>query len=150
MAWLTKLLDSKDEIYLTPIAGAFAMGEMIAAFLIVGVPSVPRVFRTLFSEGSAVRSLLSRIRLRSWNGRSRTSDGPDGGSGRTLGRPPRHSPAHHAPRGLWEISDNDTFDLFSVSTTDVEASHFPVHDVSFPQNSVKRDMRVDVVNERIG
>lgn len=148
MAWLTKLLYSKDEIYLSPITGTFAMGEMTAAFLIIGVPSVPRVFRTLFSKGSAVRSLLSRIRLLSWNGR-RISEGPDGGSGRTLGRPSWHNPAHHTPRGLWEISDNDTFDLLSVSTANVEANRHPAYDVNFPQSSLKRDMRVYVVNERI-
>lgn len=148
MAWLTRLLDSKDEIYLAPIAGAFAMGEMIAAFLIIGVPSLPRVCRTLFSKDSAVRSLLSRIRLPSWNGRRRTSDGPDGCSG-TLGRPSWHNPARHTPRGLWGISDNDTFDLLSFSTADVEANRSPAYDVSFPQNSVKRDMRVDVVKEWI-
>lgn len=150
MAWLTKLLDSTDEIYLAPITGAFAMGEMTAAFLIIGVPSAPRVFRTSFSKGSAMRSLLSRIRLLSWAGRRRTSEGPDGGNGRTLGRPSWHNPANHTPRGLWEISDNDTFDLLSVSTAHVEADRYPVYGVDFPQNSIKRDMRVDVVNERIG
>ncbi|KAK7700369.1 hypothetical protein SLS64_010977 [Diaporthe eres] len=127
MAWLTRLLDSKDEIYLAPIAGAFAMGEMIAAFLIIGVPSLPRVCRILFSKDSAVRSLLSRIRLLSWNGKRRVSDGPDGGSG-TLGRPSWHNPARHTPRGLWGISDNDTFDLLSVSTADVEANRYPAYD----------------------
>ncbi|KAG6358072.1 hypothetical protein INS49_013956 [Diaporthe citri] len=150
VVWLTKLLDSKDEIYLAPITGAFAMGEMTAAFLIIGVPSVPRVFRTLFSQGSSVRSLMSRIRLLSWTGRRRISEGPDGGSGGTLGRPSWHNPAHHTPRGLWEFSDNDTFDLLSVSTAHVEADRHPAYDVNFPQNSIKRDMRVDVVNERIG
>lgn len=150
MASLTKLLYSKDEIYLAPITGAFAVAEMTAAFLIIGVPSVPRVFQTLFSKGSAVRSLLSGIRLQSWTGRRRTSEGLDGSSGRTLGRPSWHNPAHRTPRGLWEISDNDTFDLLPVSAAHVEAGWYPAYGVNFPQNSIKRGMRVDVVSERAG
>lgn len=145
MAWLTKLLYSRDEVYLAPLTGAFALGEMTAAFLIIGVPSVPKVFRTLSSQGSAVRSLLSRIRLLNWTGRKRTTEEPKGGSG----HPSWRSSGHRKPRGLWDIRDDDTFDLLSVTTAYIEAEQFPACDVSFHQNAIKRDMRVDIVNERI-
>lgn len=133
MAWLTKVLNFRDETYLNPIIGAFGLGEMTAAFLIIGVPAVPRIYRTLFSQGSAMRSLLSRIKLLSWNGRRHHAKGPDGGSGRTGGQTPWRNELHHKPRGTWETSDNDTFDLLSVSTVHVEAERFPAHDVNNPQ-----------------
>lgn len=149
MAWLTKLLESRDEIYLAPITGAFAMGEITGAFLIIGVPSVPRVFRTLSFQSSAVRTHFLRIRTLSWTGRRRVDQGRVSGSGRTLSQSPWRSSAHKRPRGAWEISDNDTFDLLSVSTAYAEAERYPAYDLNIPQNSIKRDMRVDVVNERI-
>lgn len=150
MVWLLKIVNAEDMTYLSPNTGAFSLGEMTAAFLVIGVPSVPRVFKTLFCQGSAIRTLWSSIKLPSWTGRRRTSGGPKGGGGRTPNQPAWHIPVHHKPRGVWEIGHNGTFDLLSVSTAHVEADQYPAHAVNFPRNSIKRDMRVDVVNERVG
>lgn len=122
------------------------MGEMAAAFLIIGVPSVPRVFRTLFSEGSAVRSLLSGIKLLSWTGRRPNAERKDGGSDRILIQHPYHGQVHHKPRGAWNTSNDDSFDLLPLSTAHIEAGRDRRYDENLPQNSIKIHTRVDVVN----
>jgi hypothetical protein len=78
-------------------------------------------------------------------GRKRTTEEPKGGSGHL----PRRSSVHRKPRGLWDISDDDTLDLLSVTTAHVQADQCPAYDMNFPENAIRRDMRVDVVNERI-
>lgn len=133
MAWLTKVLNFRDETYLHPIFGGFALCEMTMAFLIIGVPAVPRVFRTLFSHGTVLRCLLSRIKLLSWNRIKRPAKGPDDGSERMGRQTPGRNELHRRPRGAWEGDDNDTFDLLSVSTVHVEAERYPAHDVNNPQ-----------------
>lgn len=151
MVWLTKILHSEDDAYLIPIMGTFTLGEVTAAFLIIGVPSVPKIFRTLSSQGSAVRSLLSRVRLLGWIGRRRDAQRLEYGSGRTLSQPPWRGTVHRRPRDAWETSDNDTFDLLSASTAHVEADRCRAYDfdLSIPQDSVKKSIRVDVTAERM-
>lgn len=152
LAWIAEFLHSEDELYLASIIGVFAIGENTAGFLIIGVPSVPKVFRTFSHKDSAVRSGLSGIKLPSWTGRRRTAEGPDGGSGsgRALVQPSWRTPVHQKSRGAWAISENDSLEILSPSTTRVEAGRHPTHSVNLPQNSIKRDVRVDVVNERVG
>lgn len=149
MVWLTKILHSEDDTYLIPIMGTFTLGEVTAAFLVIGVPSVPKIFHTLTSQGSAVRTLLSRIRLLSWIGRRRNAQRLEHGSARTLSQPPWRGTVHKRPRDAWETSDNDTFDLLSASTAHVEADWCRAYDfdLSIPQSSVKNGSRVDVTAE---
>lgn len=145
MVWLTKLQQFRDETYNNPIIGAFGLGEITAAFLIIGVPAVPRILRGKFSQDSAVRYLLSRIKLLSWTGKKRPAEAPDGGSGRTQSQAPWRSALFRKPRGAWDTSTNDTFDLLSVSTVHVDEEQNPA-----PTETTKGDMGLDVVNERIG
>lgn len=150
MVWLVKILRSDDATYYIPIMGSFGLGEITAGFLIIGIPSIPMLFRTLFSQDSAVRTFLNRTRLLSWTGTRRTaqkSESRSGGIERPWG-----SAAHKKPHGAWEISENDTFDLLSVTSAHVEADRYQAYDLNYsiPQNSIKRDMRVDVASERMG
>lgn len=133
MAWLTKVLNFRDETYLHPIIGGFALCEMTVAFLIIGVPAVPRVFSALFSHGTAMRCLFKRIKLLGWNRVKRPANGPDDGYGRTGSQTPSRNELHRNPREAWEGDYNDTFDLLSVSTVHVEAERFPAYDVNSPQ-----------------
>lgn len=150
MVWLTKILRSEDDLYFIPVMGTFAIGEITAAFLIIGIPSIPRLYRTLSSKDSAIRTILSRIRLLSWTGRRRTAQESESASGGL--EVPWRNPVHKKPRGAWEISDNDTFDLLSNTTAHAEADRYPAYDLNsnIPQNSIKMDMRVDVASERMG
>lgn len=122
------------------------MGEMTAAFLIIGVPSVPRVFRTLFSQGSALRSLMSSIKLLSWTGRRPNDERQDGGSNRILIQHPFHGQVYHKPRGAWNMSNDESFDLLPLATAHIEAGRGRGYDENLPQNSIKIHTTVDVVN----
>ncbi|KAG8158295.1 hypothetical protein KVR01_012056 [Diaporthe batatas] len=154
MAWLTKFMaDTREVTYLAPIAGAFSLGETTAAFLIIGVPSVPKVFNKLSSQCLSIRSMWAKIGLSSWSGRRQTRGRVDDASrsgGRTPNQPIWRSPVHHQALGAWEVGDSDTFDLLYASAARLEADRYPAHAVDVPQSSIKRQMSIDVVNERIG
>lgn len=149
MIWCTKILKSDDATYYDPIIGCFALGEITAGFLIIGIPPIPKFLRTLSAKDSGMRGFLSRIGVLGSNGSRRKTQELGGGSDK-IERPWR-SVAHKKPRGAWDITDNDTFDLLSV-TSHAEADRYPGHDLNgnIPQNSIKRDMRVDVASEQMG
>ncbi|KAK2606508.1 hypothetical protein N8I77_005251 [Diaporthe amygdali] len=149
MIWCTKILKSDDATYYVPIMGCFALGEITAGFLIIGIPPIPKLLHTLSADDSGIRSFLSRIGVLGSNG-SRRKTQELGGCSDRIERPWR-SAAHKKPRGAWEITENDTFDLLSV-TSHAEAERYPGHDLNgnIPQNSIKRDMRVDIASERLG
>lgn len=149
MIWCTKILKSDDAIYYVPTMGCFALGEITAGFLIMGIPPIPKLIHKLSAQDSGIRSFLSRIGVLTSTGSRRKSQDLSGGSDK-IKRPWRRA-AHMNPRGAWEITDNDTFDLLSI-TSHAEADRYPGHDLNgnIPQNSIKRDMGVDVASERIG
>lgn len=146
MIWCVKILKSDDVTYYVPTMGCFALGEITAGFLIIGIPPIPKLLRTISAEDSGIRSFLSRIWVLGSNWSRRKTQELGGGSD-GIERPWR-SAAHKKPRGAWEITDNDTFDILSVASH-AEADRYPGHDLNgnIPQNSIKRDMRVDVASE---
>lgn len=100
---LFELMASPDELYYIPDIGLWGIGEMTAGFLIIGIPSAPKTIKSMPGSDS-VTSLLA-----SWRRGSAPTNNRDV-------MPPPRSPLTRKPRGLWEISDTDTFQLVSVKS----------------------------------
>ncbi|KAI0407870.1 hypothetical protein F4802DRAFT_551537 [Xylaria palmicola] len=105
LLYLLEVLHSADALYYVTEVGLWGIGEMAAGFLIIGIPSAPRAAQSLpFSDSvaSLLRSLSStnapsheRSFIASW----------------------RRRPLTRKRRGLWEISELDTFNLVTEAGT---------------------------------
>ncbi|KAI0509382.1 hypothetical protein F5B22DRAFT_649011 [Xylaria bambusicola] len=124
---LLKILESSDAFYYITEVGLWGIGEMTAGFLIIGTPAVPRVVKSLPFSDSVVSLLQSWTRSRMRN----SGDSP--GYLRTWGRS-----VSKKRRGLWEISDLDTYDLAPVGTSAQQGNP--------PPNSITREVRIEVTD----
>ncbi|RYC56723.1 hypothetical protein CHU98_g9487 [Xylaria longipes] len=125
---LLKILKSSDAFYYITEVGLWGIGEMTAGFLIIGIPASPRAVKSLPFSGS-IQSLFH-----SWT-RSNMPDGRDNSSYLRSWR----RPFARKRRGLWEISELDTFNLVTVDTT--------VAPENPPPDYITRKMRVEVTDE---
>ncbi|KAI1076950.1 hypothetical protein F5B20DRAFT_583689 [Whalleya microplaca] len=100
---LFQLMASPDQLYYIPDIGLWGIGEMTAGFLIIGIPSAPKTIKSIPGSDS-VTSLLNSCRRRGAPTTNHDS------------KLPRRNPLTRKPRGLWEISDTDTFQLMSVKS----------------------------------
>jgi hypothetical protein len=89
--------------YTTPVA-LWGVGEMTIGFLVLGIPSIPKVVQSLPFPG-CVASFVRCFR------RTDSSGDPRGGY---------YWPKFVArkPRDQWQISDVDTHDLFEVKSSE--------------------------------
>lgn len=46
LAYLVRMLNSSDQIYTVATTGLWSIGEMTAGFLIIGIPSIPKVIKS--------------------------------------------------------------------------------------------------------
>ncbi|KAI0465885.1 hypothetical protein F4859DRAFT_499545 [Xylaria cf. heliscus] len=102
---LLKILDNSDTIYYVGLVGLWGLGEIAAGFLIIGIPAIPKVTKSIPISASVV-SLLH-----SWT-RPSGSGGRVPSSWRSWGKPPTRK-----RRGQWDITDLETLDLVSVNVT---------------------------------
>lgn len=127
-----QLLYSDDELYYIADVGLWGIGEITAGFLIIGIPGLPKVTQSIRSSTYFV-SLISR--LRGTTVQSQSAPSSDRLDLRTWGqgsRPRR--------RGLWEISDVDSYALATVTTEGMAQK--PEHET--PPHTILRETRVDV------
>ncbi|KAI0393942.1 hypothetical protein F5Y17DRAFT_430351 [Xylariaceae sp. FL0594] len=121
LVFLLKILGSSDAIYNLSIVGLWGLGESAAGFLIMGIPSVPKVTKNLPISAS-VTSLL-----RSW-----TRRGPSSSDVAASVPKSRRRQFSRKRRGPWDISELETHDLVTlnqssaredVSTTEMERTY---------------------------
>ncbi|KAI0444954.1 hypothetical protein F4803DRAFT_509652 [Xylaria telfairii] len=125
---LLKILESSDAFYYITEVGLWGIGEMTAGFLIIGIPAFPRVAKSLPFSDSVVSLFHSLTR-------SKVSEGGDVRSYfRSWGRP-----ISRKRRGLWEISELDTYDLATVDTPAGQGNTSP--------DSPTREVRVELTDE---
>ncbi|ESZ94754.1 hypothetical protein SBOR_4866 [Sclerotinia borealis F-4128] len=121
LVYLLQLLYSDDELFYIVDVGLWGIGEITAGFLIIGIPAAPKVVQSI-TNSSSFTSLISRFRTTAEPTSRPSGDGP---SLRTWGR----GSSNNRRRGLWEISDNDTFGLVSAQAeavpSEVELEHLP-------------------------
>ncbi|KAH6645102.1 hypothetical protein BKA67DRAFT_128794 [Truncatella angustata] len=105
--YFVKLLSSEDVTYQMSGVAIWTIWEITTGFLIMGIPAIPRVVKTIPKSDSIVSFF-----------RSLTSRGSQP-SGESPAAPPRqfYKPTSRR-RGLWEITDLDTHDLVSMSSVD--------------------------------
>ncbi|KAG8157419.1 hypothetical protein KVR01_012803 [Diaporthe batatas] len=138
LVYLLQLLDSDDEWYWISSVALWGVGEITAGLLITGIPGIPKVVQSIQSSESFTQ-LLSRLGIST----SRLQSEPSGGrpSLRTFGR--NQTPQKR--RGLWDISDADTYGLVSVQAIPVDQE---AHSLQQPPNSITRETGWDVNVER--
>ncbi|KAK8036638.1 hypothetical protein PG994_015409 [Apiospora phragmitis] len=122
-AYFVNILDTQDVVYTMSGVAIWTIWEVAAGFLIMGVPALPRVFKTL-PKSASIASFL----------RSVSRAGKDSGSGPAVPQYRLYQPKQRRRRGLWETSDRDTTDLISLrdvqgagSTVGNTAEHTPVN-----------------------
>ncbi|KAI5865996.1 hypothetical protein GGS23DRAFT_363716 [Durotheca rogersii] len=112
IVWLDRMLHSEDILYCMSIRSLWGIGEWAAGFLILGIPSAPKVFQSLpFSE-----SVMTLIH--SWTNHSTSSNNVDGIAHRSWGRP-----LSRKRRGLWEITELETQDTVPMTRTSGGKDH---------------------------
>lgn len=137
MVYLLQLLDSDDELYYIVDVGLWGIGEITAGFLILGIPGLPAVVQTVKSSTSFT-TLISRFR--GTTAPSQSDPSSERPSIRTWGQGSRRK-----RRGLWEISDLDTYGLVSVRAQAASSETMPGDaERERPPNAILRETRVDV------
>ncbi|KUI71772.1 hypothetical protein VM1G_07360 [Cytospora mali] len=143
MVYSVQTLSSSDYTYVYTAVGLWSLGELTSGFLVIGVPALPKLYRSLYSEpGSFLRRVLGRHTANS-------------GGGHHIGSsdlPPwrRTSPSSRAPRDPWDVYDNDHYDLLSVQpgqATHMEAGQDPSYSVELPKYAVLREDQMDVISQ---
>ncbi|KAF2877772.1 hypothetical protein BDV95DRAFT_588804 [Massariosphaeria phaeospora] len=110
--YIYRLLNSPDQLFTVSEAGLWAIGEMTAGFMIMGIPSLPKVVKSLpYSE-----SVLSLLRSLTRPG----SSGQQTNSRRGL--PSWYKPAPKKRPNQFEVSELNEHDLLSLKETN---SHRP-------------------------
>lgn len=96
MVWLDRMLHSEDTLYWMSIHALWGIDEMGAGFLILGIPSLPKVFQMLPFSESVAKPL--------WP----VTNGSLPKSFNTIGW---RKPMSRKRRGLWEISELESHSL---------------------------------------
>ncbi|KAI1734395.1 hypothetical protein F4680DRAFT_438625 [Xylaria scruposa] len=109
--WLDQVLHSQDILYCLSNRGLWGIGEWAAGFLILGIPSAPKVFQSMpFAE-----SAMSLIR--SWTSPDSSRE-PNGIVLQSL-----RKPRFRKRRGLWDISELETHDTAPINHNRSEEDH---------------------------
>ncbi|KAF2829295.1 hypothetical protein CC86DRAFT_453943 [Ophiobolus disseminans] len=107
--YVYRLLHTTDQLYVASIAGLWGVGEMTAGFLIMGIPSLPKVFKSLPFSGSVV-SLLRQL--------TRPGSSGEGQSNSRRGLPSWYkAPPEKKRRAQFEVSELNEHDLLSHQET---------------------------------
>ncbi|KAI0594689.1 hypothetical protein F4775DRAFT_419798 [Biscogniauxia sp. FL1348] len=124
--WLDQMLHSEDILYCMSFRGIWGIGEWAGGFLIMGIPSAPKVFQNLpLSE-----SVISLIRsLTSYSAPSNIGD---------VRLPSWRKPLSRKRRGLWEISELETQNTVSMEGNDRD----------YPQNGTRNISLIIEVDQR--
>ncbi|KAI0848450.1 hypothetical protein F5Y00DRAFT_262544 [Daldinia vernicosa] len=114
IVWLDRMLNSSDILYCMSIRSIWGIGEWAGGFLILGIPSAPKVFQKLpFSD-----SVLNLIRSLTEHS---ASSNVGGVIPRTWGKPL----SRKRRRGLWEITELETNDTVPMKSINGNDNHPP-------------------------
>ncbi|KAI1138714.1 hypothetical protein F5Y05DRAFT_382099 [Hypoxylon sp. FL0543] len=133
---LLQILFKSDETYWMTELGLWGVGEITAGFLIIGIPAMPKIVKSLPVSSSLV-SLM-----RSWTRTPRSSKPSQEGAGLPVWRNPlSRNPLSRKRRGLWEISELDTYGLVTVDPPQSAEQTDSVED--HPPPGTKREVLVE-------
>ncbi|KAH8721494.1 hypothetical protein GQ44DRAFT_829083 [Phaeosphaeriaceae sp. PMI808] len=117
LRYLVRLMLSLDVTYYTTYVALWGVAEMTVGFLILGIPSLPKVIKALPIPKS-LALLLHSIKRSSDSG-----DSLEGGLPLSWRKPLSwRRPVTRKQRDQWEISDLDTYDLGTVTSENVDRS----------------------------
>lgn len=154
MVYSIETLYSKDYTYIYTTVGLWSLGELTSGFLVIGVPSIPKVYRSLYSQPDSILHTMA-TRLRG----TRTAD-----SGGVAGR------AHHVESGsgsadlpswftprpssqsrdMWNMTSDDGYGLLPDQhgrAAYVEAYSDPASSVELPEYAIIRETRVQISSQ---
>ncbi|KAJ0115242.1 hypothetical protein J7T55_001652 [Diaporthe amygdali] len=154
MVYSIETLYSKDYTYIYTTVGLWSLGELTSGFLVIGVPSIPKVYRSLYSQpDSIVHTMATRLRG------TRTADS-GGGAGRAhhveSGSGSANLPSWFTPRpssqsrDMWNITRDDGYGLLPDQhgrAAYVEAYPDPASSVELPEYAIIRETRVQISSQ---
>ncbi|KAI1390653.1 uncharacterized protein F4822DRAFT_441946 [Hypoxylon trugodes] len=125
--YLVKVVNSADLIYNTGIVGLWALGEIAAGFLVIGVPALPKTANSIPITASAISLLRSRARRGTSSGHN---EQPSALLWRKL--PSRKR------RDQWDITELETHNLVTVNNENQKpeplARYYRIGDTRTPEN----------------
>ncbi|KAI1446643.1 hypothetical protein F5Y02DRAFT_68995 [Annulohypoxylon stygium] len=131
---LLEILFNNDETYWTTELGLWGVGEITAGFLIIGIPSMPKIIKNF----PVTNSLVSL--MKSWT-RNMGSSNP---SQEGVGLPIWRNPLSRKRRGQWEISELDTYGLVTLDATqNVESGYATDSIENHPSHGTTKEVAVE-------
>ncbi|KAG8157532.1 hypothetical protein KVR01_012574 [Diaporthe batatas] len=154
MVYSIETLSSKDLTHIYTTVGLWSLGELTSGFLVIGVPAVPKVYRSLKSKSKTVlhttTSRLRGTRMADSSGSAGRPHHMDNGSGSRNMPSWFKSPPLGESRDVWNATRDSGYDLLPDQhrrAAYVEAYPEPASSVELPEYAIIRETRVHVSSQ---
>jgi hypothetical protein len=112
-------MKNPDQLYYIPDVGLWGIGEETAGFLVIGIPSIPKVTSVILAS-NPVKSLLS-----TWRGTSSSPQGTENSASHE-----RRQSSSRKRRGLWSTTGTEVDEEQLVTIKTSRTVHTSVRDIS--------------------